>query len=273
MTAERLVELAPLAALGALDGEDRSSFERELVTSPALAAELASFEELVGRLAREIAPVPPGPAVRRRVLEATGPRPAAGAAEPAAAARPARGRPVLAWLATAAAVVLGIGFLVARLQRDAARRDADVAAARAESLSAQVRDTLSQVDRLRKQVEEERAVRDLIAHRESRVATLAGLPAAPDARARVVWNPTSREAVLLADNLSPAPAGKAYEVWVIAGAQPVAAGTFQTDASGRALFRLPSLDDVARVKTFAVTVEPAEGTAAPTGPMVLAGGA
>src|SRR5262249_20531872 len=191
---------------------DRSSFERELLTSPALAAELAAFEELVGRLARETAPVPPPPAVRRRVLEAAGPRPGAPGAESSAPARPARSRPVLAWLATAAAVVRGIALLVARVQRDAARRDADAAAARAESLSAQVRDTLSQLDRLRKQVAEERAVRDLIAHRESRVATLAGLPAAPQARARVVWNPTSREAVLLADGLAPAPAGKGYEV-------------------------------------------------------------
>jgi len=87
VTAERLVELAPLAALGALDGEDRSSFERELLTSPALAAELAAFEELVGRLARETAPVPPPPAVRRRVLEAAGPRPGARGAESSALAR------------------------------------------------------------------------------------------------------------------------------------------------------------------------------------------
>jgi anti-sigma-K factor RskA len=33
------------------------------------------------------------------------------------------------------------------------------------------------------------------------------------------------------------------------------------------------VDDVARVKTFAVTLEPAAGTAAPTGPMILAGAA
>ena len=34
---------------------------------------------------------------------------------------------------------------------------------------------------------------------------------------------------------------------------------------------VPDVDETAQVKTFAVTVEPAEGTPAPTGPMVLAG--
>jgi anti-sigma-K factor RskA len=34
---------------------------------------------------------------------------------------------------------------------------------------------------------------------------------------------------------------------------------------------MPRLEDTARPQTFAVTVEPAGGSPAPTGPMVLAG--
>jgi hypothetical protein len=45
------------------------------------------------------------------------------------------------------------------------------------------------------------------------------------------------------------------------------------DASGRAVFRLPVLEETTRVRTFAVTVEPATGSAASTGPTVLAGAA
>jgi anti-sigma-K factor RskA len=44
-------------------------------------------------------------------------------------------------------------------------------------------------------------------------------------------------------------------------------------ADGSAIFRLPLVEDTAHVKTFAVTLEPAGGTPAPTGPMVLAGAA
>jgi anti-sigma-K factor RskA len=87
-----------------------------------------------------------------------------------------------------------------------------------------------------------------------------------------VWNPDQRQAVLFAAGLPPAPAGKAYEAWVIAGAAPVAAGLFRVaDESGTALHTLPRLDDVARARTFAVTLEPEAGVKAPTGPMVLAG--
>ncbi len=128
-------------------------------------------------------------------------------------------------------------------------------------------------DGARARLVQEQAFRALFGQPDSRVASLGGLPAAPKARGRVVWNPVSKEAMLLASGLDRTPEGKAYEVWVIAQGAPVPAGTFQVDALGGALFRLPALDDVARVKTFAVTLEPAAGTLAPTGPMVLAGAA
>ena len=106
---------------------------------------------------------------------------------------------------------------------------------------------------------------------DTRLVSLGGLAAAPHARARVVFDPTTHEAVLLASGLGPAPQGKAYEVWVIGAGAPVPAGVFQADADGRAVFRLSDVAETARVRTFAVTVEPAAGVPAPTGPMVLAG--
>lgn len=254
MSDDRLVELAPLAALGALDGEDRAAFESELAASPAAQRELAAFEEIAGRIGLASAPVAPSLALRGRVLAA---------AAPTVQASARRWAP----LAMAAALIAALAGVVAlRAERDAARRevaDLNVAnqAAREEMAA------------LRQRLAREAAVRELLANADSRVASLAGLPAAPGARARVVWNAARREAVLLATGLPPAPAGKAYEVWVIAAAAPVPAGVFQVDAEGKAVFHLPALDDIARVKTFAVTLEPAGGVPAPTGPMVLAGAA
>ena len=86
-----------------------------------------------------------------------------------------------------------------------------------------------------------------------------------------MFNPASREAVLIASGLDAAPEGKGYEVWVISKAAPVPAGVFQVDASGNAVHRLPAIAEVEWAKTFAVTVEPMAGVPAPTGPMVLAG--
>jgi anti-sigma-K factor RskA len=241
MSDDRYRELAPLAALGALDGEERTAFEAHVKGCADCAAELRAHEAVAARIGAAVAPVPPSPELRRRLLEA--------------AARERPGPPrvgALTWLAAAAAVVLAVAFLVARIQRNASR--------------AELRDA-------RQKLADMDTLRDLLARPESRTAALAGLPAAPQARARVVWDPASREAVLLTTGLAPAPRGKAYEVWVIATAAPVPAGVFQPDAGGRAVFRLPVLEETTRVRTFAVTVEPAAGSASPTGPMVLAGAA
>ena len=73
---------------------------------------------------------------------------------------------------------------------------------------------------------------------------------------------------MLITKLPPAPAGKAYEMWTIAGGTPTAAGVFQVDASGQAIHRVPP--GAGPVDVFAVTLEPESGVPAPTGPIVLA---
>jgi anti-sigma-K factor RskA len=267
MSDDPLFDLAPLAALGALDGEDKRLFEARLPTDLALRRALAVFERLVGTIGLATAPVEPAPALRGRLLASAGP-----GFQPAA--RPAH--PVRPWwlgLAAAAGLVLVVSGLLLRQQRDAARREGARFRAEADSLTAQVQDARKRLDEAQRRLADATAFRDLVAHPASHVATLAGLPAAPGARARVVWNAERREAVLLASGLPPAPPGKAYEVWVIATAAPAPAGVFQVDPQGRAVHALPHLADVAKARTFAVTLEPEGGTPAPTGPMVLAGSA
>jgi len=257
MNEERLLELVPLAALGALDGEERAAFEVALATNPALQRELASYQELVGRLGLATDPVQPSSAARDRLLSVT---------RPSASRR--------SWLvpALAAGLVAALsGLLLVRSEWDAARREAAAQRAAAQEAHATAQKAQAEAAALRESLASEVAFRELVSHPETRVASLAGLAAAPGARARVVWHPGRREAVLVASGLAPAPAGKAYELWIIAKAAPVPAGVFQVDAQGRVVFRLPAGLEFAGVRTFAVTVEPEGGTTAPTGAMVLAG--
>ena len=60
---------------------------------------------------------------------------------------------------------------------------------------------------------------------------LQGQPVAPDARARALWS-RSRGLVFTAANLPPAPAGKAYQVWVVTAQMPISAGLFTPDTTG-----------------------------------------
>jgi len=290
VTDERLLEMLPLAALGVLDGADRAYVEARLPGDEGARQELLAFERVVARIAFAADPVLPGPDLRARLLAAAGvagraPAPESGAMTPESAASPARAGPragergraragrASTLLALAAALALAAGLVVVRHERDLARREAREARLEAKTAAGEARRAIDARDAAHRRLAEEEALRVLLARPGTRVASLAGLGPAPDAHGRVVWDPASLEAVLLAGGLASAPAGRAYEAWVIAEGAPVAAGVFQADAEGRATVRLSAVEELERVRTFAVTLEPAGGTPAPTGPMVLAGAA
>lgn len=256
MSEDRFLELAPLAALGILDGEDRSGFESHVAGCVVCQAELAVHESVAALIPLALAPVAPRPSVRERIV---------------AAERSSKPRPWPTLLATAACLALAAGVLVLRGQLDEARAEAVKARARAEAAQAEARQNAAALVSTQRDLGEAVAFRALVQRGHSRITALTGLPAAPKAAARIVWDPATREAVLVASGLDPAPAGKAYQAWVIASGAPVAAGVFWPDAEGRAVLRLSAVDETSRAKTFAVTLEPAAGVAAPTGPMVLAG--
>ncbi len=79
--------------------------------------------------------------------------------------------------------------------------------------------------------------------------------------------------VLIASNLAPLPAGKAYELWLLPknGAAPMAAGTFRPDAGGSAVMTHTDMAQAPDAKGFAITVESAEGSEKPTSPILLVG--
>ena len=77
--------------------------------------------------------------------------------------------------------------------------------------------------------------------------------------------------LLIASNLSPLAAGKAYEMWTIPkGGAPRPAGVFQSDAQGTALHISPGPVDSSTLDAVAVTVEPESGSLTPTMPLVFA---
>lgn len=84
-------------------------------------------------------------------------------------------------------------------------------------------------------------------------------------RGKVFVNPT-QGVLLIASNLPPAAAGKAYEMWVIPNGgkgKPIPAGMFQSDSTGAAMHLQRGPVD-ANAPVIAVTLEPEAGSAAPT---------
>lgn len=169
------------------------------------------------------------------------------------------------WLALAAS--LALVATAAQLWRVSSERDS-----LRQNLGARVGGYAQQVS----------ALQSAVAKRDSAIAALTGPDmkvveltsrASRDPAARMFWNRKTQQWTMYAYNLSPPPAGRTYQVWLITSgaAAPVSAGTFTPGAGGSAVLEAnyPLARDA--LLQVAVTEEPAGGVPAPTGRMVIAG--
>jgi anti-sigma-K factor RskA len=104
------------------------------------------------------------------------------------------------------------------------------------------------------------------------VALLKGLESNPTARAKLLWNPGTKQGILWVSGLPPLPLEQSYELWAFVGDQPVPAGTFDARADGATVIPISKEENLgeAAVK-FAVSIEPKGGVPKPTGAIVLVG--
>lgn len=184
-----------------------------------------------------------------------------------ATTRPTRDELRAAWLrwtiATAAAMIVG-GFLTGMYV--AARYEARLGRIARETSA--LREHLRREETaLRERVARYHGVVELLRDPATRVIALRGAGPSPRARGRVIWHATAGGQVFVAQ-LPPAPEGQTYTLWTLARGRPSPAGVFQVDASGQASPKIAPVPGP--VEAFAVTLEPAGGVPAPTGPIVLA---
>jgi anti-sigma-K factor RskA len=111
----------------------------------------------------------------------------------------------------------------------------------------------------------------LLAAPGAAVWEVAGTAEAPEARARLVGLPDGRAGVLLAAGLRRLPAGSEYQVWFLRGGRPLPNATFRVGHDGVARQVVQAPGPLRDYEVVAITPEPAGGSPAPTGPIVLAG--
>ncbi len=74
----------------------------------------------------------------------------------------------------------------------------------------------------------------------------------------------------MANNLPNVGQGKAYQLWFIVGNNPPMPGkTFVPDKTGNVVLKDEMPKEAVDANVFAITVEPAEGSSAPTSPIYL----
>ncbi len=227
--------------LGSLDVHERREFESHLLECAECAAEVASLRPVVAALATAVPQVTPRAEVRDRVLGS-----GAGLKTSPYTFHERKSSPALVWLPLAAAIVIAVGAAVyaARLQR--------------------------QVADLQARFDQAQSTTAVLAAPDLARIDLQGQAVAPGARARALWS-RSRGLVFTAANLPPAPAGKAYQVWVVTAQAPVSAGLLTTDPAGGGSQYYMTPADIAPPVAVAVTLEPSGGVPAPTGEKYLVG--
>jgi anti-sigma-K factor RskA len=245
-----------LYALGVLENDERTGIESHIASCSACSQKLAEARGRIALLALSAEPQEPSLAVRQRLLEQIRANRISGQAASPSQIRRAPARWWTAAWATAAfalaacAVVLWManarmGHQIDDLQKAAARQTA--------------------------QLERTRAIAALLTSPQTVTVNLA--PKAPMATepGRVLYN-SQQGALIYAGTLPQLAAGKSYELWVIPQTgNPIPAGVFSAQPNGEANVVMPQIPVGVSAKAFAVTIEPAGGATAPTGPMAQVG--
>jgi anti-sigma-K factor RskA len=230
-------EMIPARALSALDAAEERALNEHLENCAECRKELEGWQATAAALSLTPDPAEPSPQVRERILSEV-------RRDLAPEVIPFRSTPRNIWssfgsLGAIAAVVLLAALAIG----------------------------LAVLWRQNQRLERTKEFVELVNTPGSRVSELRGIDQGLSATAKLAYDRNGR-AILMASNLPSVPQGKAYQLWFIAGTKPPMPGkTFVPDSKGNAVLKDELPKDA--VDVFAITVEPAGGSSAPTTPIYL----
>ena len=106
---------------------------------------------------------------------------------------------------------------------------------------------------------------------EMRVVVLSGTGAAPEATGLLIVSRDGECGTLVVDGLPKLGEEQAYQLWLIRGDERTSGGVFSVAENGYGALKLWPEEPLSDYSAFGITIEPAEGSASPTGERVLAG--
>jgi anti-sigma-K factor RskA len=269
MSHERLSELCPIHALGALDGEELRELETHLKSGCEICErQIREYTEMLAILPETLPNVPLSPALKGRLMDQIEKESARGRVvdfkTPVSAAGAERPVKTFAWLPWACAAAAGIALVVSLWNVSSLKRELS-------GQRSQLSQERQQIQELQSQLNQEKAVTAFLSDPDVRVTLLTGTDKSPQSAGKILWNPKDKRALFYAFRLPVPPAGKTYQLWIIAGNKPFDAGTFSVNEAGNGFLKIDSLASPEKAQKFAVTLEPAGGVPQPTGEMRLLG--
>jgi anti-sigma-K factor RskA len=224
--------MAGLYALDALDDLEMRRFERHLDECESCRIEVQEFREAAQRMSGPSQERPPS-GLKARVIEEVQRTPQVHLRTGTTGHR--RGRFVVGVLGAAASVVLVATLAVALVSTRSDLSDA-------------------------------RALSELLGDPRSSSVTYRG---ADGVVARLVGSPGRDRLVVLLGDLPAIDSDRAYAIWLIGADGPKPMALVRPDGSGQALAVIDAPVD--QFQTFGLTDEPAGGSPAPTGPIIVSG--
>jgi anti-sigma-K factor RskA len=275
MSHEEYKEMLPLYCLGTVEEAEVRVLKEHLTICAECRAEVDQWTDTTSALAYAAAPAEPSPEVRARILEnvrsmkaqAGITKPGPTDERPKLKSEPATNvvqLPVRSWSSQqkvlALAASLAFVALIASLY---------VVWSRNQALQANVARLSRELDEKQRRLASLEQDREILTSPTAAVAMLKGTPMAEKAQGKLMYDQKTGRAIFMASDLPPAPAGKAYQLWYIAGTHVMPGSVFNIDASGRAMMHDQLPPEARDATVFAVTLEPANGVNAPTGEKYL----
>lgn len=262
----QFAEALALYAVGAMDNpQELAELQAHLGTCGTCRRELEALRADTALLALStMGPKPPERA-RQRLLTAI-------AAEPRMERKKQKpyvvGRLRSRWLSFAPiAVMLMLAIFSLLLWRDLRNTRFQLRQARL-----QLERVQAQFDEMTPKYEQAEAVSELLHAPDAQPLLLVGTKTKPQPQMKVIYSKQKGTLFLMANNCSPPPPNKVYELWLLPadGSAPMPAGTFKSDANGNGMMLHPMETAGISAKGFAVTIEQEGGSQTPTMPIVMA---
>jgi anti-sigma-K factor RskA len=255
-THEQFADDLALYALEELTGSERRELEQHLDTCASCWREVQALRGDLSLLALSGAGPRPPARSKDRLMRAIAAEPR-GVSASSPAAVPRRG---LSWGLIPAVVALGLLVAVGTLwtKNQGLRHNL-------ESLARLYRGTGEQLQQANERLR-------LLSAPDAVQVSLSPQSEPRKPHATAIYSPSQRRMMLMASNLAPVPAGKAYELWIIpTEGAPINAGVFKPDERGNAVVLDHAMPEGVVAKAFAVTIEDEAGSDKPTSPILIVG--